>query len=223
MRGGSLKLGGWITTPCVRTAVWGIGHRKNSRPKSPRPASPPTPVGVTNPKMNSSLILALSTATLLAAGTTKTASGPASRPLSAPTYYISIRVHNCGPNAVKFDGASNLPQGARVALKVGEPYQDALKDYSDNVYVPVDSRGFFEGVVSPKKGISFEPRAILVANFTTYEPKQSQSVLQVVGKIGENLGGLENPQVQYLSGNYQILRAIDITPFCGKGVTEPAN
>ena len=64
-----------------------------------------------------------------------------------------------------------VPQGAEeVALKVGKRYQDALKDYSDNVYVPVDSRGFFEGVVSPKKEISFEPRAILVANFTTLSP-----------------------------------------------------
>ena len=36
MHGGSSKPGGWITTPCVRTAAWGTGHRKNSRPKSSR-------------------------------------------------------------------------------------------------------------------------------------------------------------------------------------------
>jgi hypothetical protein len=173
--------------------------------------------------MSKSLIFVLFTATLGAAGTTKIASGPASRPLAAPTYYIAIRVRTCEPNAVKFDGASNLPQGAMVALKVGKPYQDALKDYSDDIYVPVDSRGFFKGEIPPKKGISFQRSLILVANFTTYVPKQSQFVLHVVGKIGENLGGLENPQVQYLSGSYQILQAIDITPSCGGDVTRPAN
>ena len=165
--------------------------------------------------MSRSLILVLFTATLFVAGTTKTASESASRPLPAPTYYIAIRVRTCEPNAVKFNGASNLPPGARVALKVGEPYQDAMKDYSDDVYVPVDSKGFFEGEVLPQKGISFQRRLILVANFTTYLPKQPQSVLQVVGKIGEKLGGLENPQVEYMSGNYQILQAIDMTPSCG--------
>jgi hypothetical protein len=173
--------------------------------------------------MSRSLILVVFTATLVAAGTTKTASGPASTPLPAPTYYIAIRVRTCEPKAVKFDGASNLPQGAMVALKVGKPYEDALKDYSDDVYVPVDSEGFFQGEVPPKKGISFQRSLILIANFTTYVPKQPQSVLQAVGKIGEKLGGLENPQVHFLSGNYQILQAIDMTPNCGEGVTEPAN
>jgi hypothetical protein len=173
--------------------------------------------------MSRSSILVLFTATLVAAGATNTASGPASRPLPAPTFYIAIRARTCEPEAVKFDGASNLPQGAMVALKVGKPFEDALKNYSDEVYVTVDSKGFFEGEVPPKKGISFQRSLILVANFTTYLPKPPQSILQVVGKIGEKLGGLENPQVHYLSGNYQILQTIDMTPWCGESVAEPAN
>src|SRR6266849_4638562 len=34
MRGGSSKRGGWTTTRCVRTAAWGIGPQRSSRPKS---------------------------------------------------------------------------------------------------------------------------------------------------------------------------------------------
>ena len=82
-------------------------------------------------------------------------------------------------------------------------------------------KGFFEGEVPPKKGISFQRSLILVANFTTYVPKQPQSVLQVVEKIGEKLGGLENPQVHYLSGDYQILQAIDITLRAAKASPSP--
>lgn len=124
---------------------------------------------------------------------------------------------------MKFDGASNLPHGATLAITVSEPYQDAFKDYSEDSYISVDSKGFFKGEVPAKTGVNFRGRLILIANFKTYKPKQREDVLRLVGRIGEKLGGLENPQAQYLSGNYQILQAVDVTPSCGEGVTQPTN
>jgi hypothetical protein len=165
------------------------------------------------------MILVLFMGTLITSGQTKTASGPP----PAPTFYVAIHARACESKIVRFNGASNLPQGAMLTIKVSEPYQDAFKDYSDGSYVPVDSKGFFEGEVPVKAGIRFQGRLILIVNFTTYRPKQPEAVLQVVGKIGEKLGGLENPQVQYLSGNYQILQAVDVTPSCGEGVTHSSN
>ncbi len=172
---------------------------------------------------NRSLIPMLFTVTLIAAGTTQTTPGPASKPLSAPTYYIAIRARTCEPEAIRFDGASNLPQRAMIGLKVSEDYEDAWKDYSDFVNVPVAANGFFEGEIPPKKGTKFHRNLLLIADFTTYEPQQPKDVLDIVGKKGRKLGGLENPQAHQLSGEYYILQTIDRVPSCGEGVTRPAN
>jgi hypothetical protein len=173
--------------------------------------------------MKRSLTLLLFILALGAVGTTQTGSPTSANPLRAPTYYIAIRARNCERESIRFDGASNLPLGTLIALKVSEPFEDALKDYTDDLYVPVGPKGLFEGKIAPREGTRFHRSLLLIANFTTYVPKQPQSVLQVVGKIGENLGGLGNPQVHYLSGNYQVLQAIDIAPWCGEGITEPAH
>jgi len=85
-----------------------------------------------------------------------------------------------------------------LTIKVSEPYQDAFKDYSDSSYVPVDSKGFFQGEVPRQAGIKFQGRLILIVNFTTYSPQAPEAVLQVVGKIGEKLVDLRTPNVQYL-------------------------
>lgn len=102
---------------------------------------------------------------------------PPRQVLSAPTYYISVSARTCEPDQVNFNGASNLPTGAVIVLKVSAPYQDGWQDYSDDVYIPVGQDGFLEGGIHPKKGMSFHRNLILIADFTTYRPKQPQRAL----------------------------------------------
>jgi hypothetical protein len=138
--------------------------------------------------------------------------------LSAPTYFISVRARTCDPTEVRFSGASNLPAGAKLAIKVSDANQDAWQDYSENVYTLVDTEGFFEGVVHPKSGTEFHRNLTLIADFSTYQPKQNEDVLATTGPRGENLGGLKNPQVYQMSGSYFLLQALDRVPFCGEGL-----
>jgi len=141
--------------------------------------------------------------------------------LTAPTYFISVRAHTCDPDEVRFSGASNLPAGAKLEIKVSDAYRDAWQDYSDYVYVALGPSGFFDGVVHPKKGMTFHRNLALLAIFTTYSASQSSSVLTILGHRGENLGGLRNPQVYQISGQYFLLQSIDRVPFCGEGLRKP--
>jgi hypothetical protein len=141
---------------------------------------------------------------------------PPHKPLSAPTYYIAVKARTCEQDLVKFDGASNLPAGAVMGFRVSDFDEDAWKDYTDEVYVPVSEKGFFEGRIQPKKGMRFRRNLILVADFTTFRPQQLASVLLVVGKKGQNLGGINNPQLFQVSGWYYGLEAFDRTLGCGE-------
>jgi hypothetical protein len=168
-----------------------------------------------------------------ALGIEQTPSAIRSTPLTAPTYYIAINARTCQPDVIRFDGASNLPSKAIIELRVGEPYEDTLKDFTDAVDVPVDSSGFLTGEISPKKGLRFHRSLIAVATFSTDAPNQPASVLNIVGKKGEILSGVrnaplteliglsKNPQLFQASGWYYGLQATALVPWCGEGVSRP--
>ena len=93
-------------------------------------------------------------------------------------------------------GASNLPPRAIIALDV----QD-----SDRTFVTLPHSGSFEQSIRPKKGFSFHAGLVASAYFQiAYHkgPRQSPSVIQVVGPRGWNLAGVEDPAAHFteLSG-----------------------
>jgi len=147
---------------------------------------------------------------------------PAEKPRAAPTYYVVAEAKDCEPDPyyVEFRGASNLPPGSLISATVTDFYQYAWKDYSDEVYVPANSQGYFSGRISPKKGMQFRGNLILRVIFATYGSTQPASVLAIVGKKGENLGGVDshpigdimgrsqNPQLFQVSGWYYGLETI---------------
>jgi hypothetical protein len=145
------------------------------------------------------VLIAVAVSALPLAQTSSTASH---KILGAPTYYIVVEARTCESDLVRFGGASNLPPRAVISLTVNDFDEAAWKGYSDEVYASVDEEGFFEGEIRPKKGMAFRHNLILVADFTTYLPKQSATVLRIVGKKGEYLAGVENTPVhlQELSG-----------------------
>jgi hypothetical protein len=152
------------------------------------------------------------------------------KPLSAPTYYIVAEVFDCepDPNYIEFRGASNLPPGALISATVADFNLDAWKDYSEEVHVPVNEAGFFAGRIVPQKGMRLGRNQTLVVTFTTFRPKQPDSVLAIIGKKGEKLGEVENvyikeigrpsvnPQLLQVSGWYYGLETIARVPNCGE-------
>ena len=143
---------------------------------------------------------------------------PPAKPLSAPTYYIALTVRSCDPTFVEFRGASNLPTGSMLGLMVNDFDGNGWREYSDEVFVPLNESGFFDGRVRPKKDMRFHKNLILIAEFTTFRPPQRQSVLQIVGKHGEHLGDFDNPQLGQVSGPYYLLDTIARIGFCGEGI-----
>ena len=123
-----------------------------------------------------------------------------SKPLTAPTYYISLESRLGNESLVRFNGASNLPPKSIITFTIRDFRGDGWDFYSDEVYCSVNEKGLFEGEVVPQKGKVFTRNLILVADFMPYHPSQPDTVLKLVGKKGEFLGGLENPQRFQVSG-----------------------
>jgi hypothetical protein len=86
------------------------------------------------------------------------------------------------------------------------------------VSAEVNEAGFFEGSLRPKAGMTFHRNLTLLVSFATNSPKQSAQTLKILGPKGENLRGLENPQVFQTSGQYSGLQTLDRVPFCGEGL-----
>src|SRR2546427_1071437 len=64
--------------------------------------------------------------------------------LTAPTYYIAISAKYWDQITIRFRGASNLPSGSGISVRVAEMDHDGWKQYSDVVCIPVDKQGFFK-------------------------------------------------------------------------------
>jgi hypothetical protein len=111
-----------------------------------------------------------------------------------------------------------------IWISIVDFYHDAWKDYSNEVFLPVDEKGFFDGQIQPKKGVVFHRNLILLAEFTTYRPKQPASVLKIVGRKGQELGDLlTNPQIYQVSGPYYVLETIARVPSCGEGLPKTSD
>jgi len=119
------------------------------------------------------------------------------------------------PGEVKFRGISNLPMGAIVILSVVDFNDAAWKPYSDEVHESVRLDGSFEGKIEAKKNTLFHGNLLLHVVFMPSEARQPDSVLKVVGKKGQNLGGLDNPQVGQMSGENYYLEVI-ARAYCGE-------
>jgi len=136
--------------------------------------------------------------------------------LNAPTYYLVAEVAKCQPKEIVVHGATNLPKGSIVGLQVSAFLQDGWNDYSDESFASVGDTGFFDAIIRPRSKAGFQRNLILVSSFTTYRPRQPEGVMNVVGKKGENLGDIENPQLAQLSGQHKILQSIARVPNCGE-------
>ena len=141
-----------------------------------------------------------------------------SMPHRAPTYYLAADAVSCNGTMVRAYGASNLPPGAVIAVVVTDFVGDGWHDDSDDAFAEIDNKGFFRTEIHPKLNTQFHRNSLLRASFAPYRPKQSNEVLRIVGRKGENLGGLENPQVFQVSGPNYGLETIARVPYCGEGI-----
>jgi len=133
--------------------------------------------------------------------------GP-NRSLTAPTYYISVESRLENETLVRFHGLSNLPAGSVITITVRDFHGEGWDFYSDEMHSSVNDKGQFDGKLAPQQGKTFRRNFILVADFMPYHPDQPSSVLKIVGKKGEFLGGPENPQRFQVSGWMYGLEAI---------------
>lgn len=157
-------------------------------------------------RFNSFRVSFLSSLCLLAYSIANTPSAT-HRQLWAPTYYIAARASYDGrPGELHVVGATNLPIGARLNLKVYRHIGEGGNAINGNATATVDKGGFFEATLYPAKGNEFQHNLVCDVVFATLtEPPQPPSVLQVVGVHGENLGFPKNPQVTVMSGeNYSL-------------------
>jgi hypothetical protein len=95
-----------------------------------------------------------------------------------------------GPNAIRVQGATNLPSGANIELYVAEFYGDnGVKGYSDSTCVTVDKSGLFKKDIHPETGASFHLGLFAVATLSFDSPcKQKPSVQKIIGETGQYLG-----------------------------------
>jgi hypothetical protein len=119
-----------------------------------------------------------------------TAQVPKRHHLSAPTYYIATKGSFEASDAVRMQGATNLPPGANIELYVAEFYGDTGdKGYSDSVCVRVERGGLFKVEVHPKNGTRFHPGLFAVAMLSFDSPcKQEAAVRKIIGETGQYLG-----------------------------------
>jgi hypothetical protein len=150
---------------------------------------------------------------LLVGGVENTVLGQQGR-LWASTYYIAAKVTYDGrPEQLHVVGASNLPIGARLDLKVYSHIGEGGDVISEDATAVVGKRGFFEATLHPLKGNRFEHNLVCDIVFATYTvPAQPPSVLQIVGSHGEHLGFPKNPQVEVVSGERFLLHDLAHVP-----------
>jgi len=145
-----------------------------------------------------------------------------SRPPSAPTFYIAVAVDTCERDGVRVRGVTNVPPRSVVGLEILDFNGEGWKEYSSLAHAVVDSRGFFAVRIRPKPGLQFHHNLVASAEFAPSRDPQPKEVWELVGRKGENLGGLDNPQVEQWSGWQYYLAAIARVPGCGPTDLPPA-
>ncbi len=139
--------------------------------------------------------------------------------LPAPTFYLVADKAGCWSDEVEARGASNLPAGAIIDLRLADFHDDGWVDYSDVVNATVGKDGFFAAKIPVKQEASLPHNLIITATFGTVYHHQPQNVLKVVGSHGQNLDDLNNPQAYTVSGFNTILQTI-ARAACGPSHTE---
>jgi hypothetical protein len=139
-------------------------------------------------------------------------------PHRTPTYYLAVNVVNCDRRTIRVSGASNLPPGSSITTVVTDFDGDGWHDNSDEVFAEIDNGGFFHAEIHSNPSKESHHNSLLRAFFAPYHPKQANDVLKSVGRKGQNLGGLENPQVFQVSGPYFGLETIARVTNCGEGI-----
>ena len=126
------------------------------------------------------------------------------RSIAAPTYYIAAYVKECNSNHITVRGATDLPAGAVLSVSVGGPLGNpsgTLERYSNLSTTTVAPNGQFTAEVDALPTKRFESnRFVAYVRFQPEVTKQPKSVLNVVGRKGEKLDIINNPQAFQTSG-----------------------
>jgi hypothetical protein len=125
--------------------------------------------------------------------------------LSAATYYIATNPDWKGlPDQMLIDGASNLPPGSRLGIDILDFVGQGSSSLNEDAVATVDDQGFFQATLKAKPGSQFRHNLVCNVVFMTTYPRQEPTVLQIVGRSGENLGFPKNPQARVISGGYYL-------------------
>ena len=143
--------------------------------------------------------------------------------LSAPTYYIAVSARLQDAQHVRFEGASNVPPGAKISINVAKFSGYGWTSYSADNCSSVNDEGLFAGQLTPKPGLEF-PRSgdlVVAATFQTNLCRpQATPVLEALGEKGQRLANVkdgdmtelaglsDNPQIYQVSGWYYGIEAI---------------
>jgi hypothetical protein len=138
--------------------------------------------------------------------------------LSAPTYYLAAQASTtCDRDHITIRGATNLPPGSRInviALELKRDSKDYRKPQSEAMQTNVRPDGLFDVRLKPKAG-DFSEYVVVQVTFDA-SVNQPRSVSQVVGRKGEMLGDLDNPQLGIYSGTHAYLSQGLLVEFCGR-------
>lgn len=86
--------------------------------------------------------------------------------LSAPTYYIAVSARPQDAQHVRFEGASNVPPGAKISVNVAKFSGYGWTRYSADSCISVNDEGLFAGQLTQKPGLEFPPSGDLVVAAT---------------------------------------------------------
>ena len=132
---------------------------------------------------------------------------------SAPTFYL-VENAGCGGNEIEVHGASNLPAGAIIVLRLANFNDDGWTFYGNEVSAVLGENGYLSAKIPLTTDTALPHNLIIMATFDTVSHQQPPNVLKTVGNHGEKLDGLHNPQAYAVSGFNTTLRTIARAP-CG--------
>jgi hypothetical protein len=139
---------------------------------------------------------------------------PFTKTLTAPTFYIAASGEynhfNHMGTTLDLKGVSNLPPGSRLFVELDDFVGYKSSILSEDRSVVVNKDGFFGVTLKPLPGKQFKDNMACSISFIPHDFPQDPSVLKVVGKNGESLGGENNPQVHKNSGGYYLQAIVHI-------------
>lgn len=136
--------------------------------------------------------------------------------LTAPTFYIAASgEYSKFSTTVDVKGASNLPPGSRLSVRLHDFIGYMSTTLSEEGIVVLNKEGFFQVTLKPLPGKQLKENMVCEISFLPQErvpTRQDAAVLKVTGKKGELLGIDNNPQVGKMSGENYYLQALVAIP-----------